>query len=65
MWLYDKVTSPDDTDGLANSVDPDQTARSQLNAFLHATPSLKPHGYIDWLEYNASNHARRSNYIMM
>ena len=26
MWLYHRVTSPNDTDGMANSVDPDQTA---------------------------------------
>ena len=26
MWLYHRVTSPNDADGIANSVDPDQTA---------------------------------------
>ena len=26
MWLYHKVMSPNDADGMANSVDPDQTA---------------------------------------
>ena len=26
MWLYHKVMSPKDADGMANSVDPDQTA---------------------------------------
>ena len=26
MWLYDRATSPKDVDGMANSVDPDQTA---------------------------------------
>ena len=26
MWLYHGVTSPNDADGMANSVDPDQTA---------------------------------------
>ena len=26
MWLYHRVTSPNDADGMANSVDPDQTA---------------------------------------
>ena len=26
MWLYHRVMSPNDTDGMANSVDPDQTA---------------------------------------
>ena len=26
MWLYRSVMSPNDIDGMANSVDPDQTA---------------------------------------
>ena len=26
MWLYHRVASPNDVDGMANSVDPDQTA---------------------------------------
>ena len=26
MWLYYRVVSPNDADGMANSVDPDQTA---------------------------------------
>ena len=26
MWLYRRVMSPNDADGMANSVDPDQTA---------------------------------------
>ena len=26
MWLYHKVMSPNDADGMANSADPDQTA---------------------------------------
>ena len=26
MWLYDRVMSPNHADGMANSVDPDQTA---------------------------------------
>ena len=26
MWLYPRVMSPNDADGMANSVDPDQTA---------------------------------------
>ena len=26
MWLYHRVMSPNDADGIANSVDPDQTA---------------------------------------
>ena len=30
MWLYLRVMSPNDADGMANSVDPDQTSRSSL-----------------------------------
>ena len=26
MWLYNRVMSPNDADGMANSIDPDQTA---------------------------------------
>ena len=26
MWLYHRVMSPNDADGMANSIDPDQTA---------------------------------------
>ena len=26
MWFYHWITSPNDADGMANSVDPDQTA---------------------------------------
>ena len=26
MWLYHRVMSPNDAEGMANSVDPDQTA---------------------------------------
>ena len=26
MWLYHRVMSPNDADGMTNSVDPDQTA---------------------------------------
>ena len=26
MWIYHRVMSPNDADGMANSVDPDQTA---------------------------------------
>ena len=26
MWFYHRVMSPKDADGMANSVDPDQTA---------------------------------------
>ena len=34
MWLYHRVMSPNDADGMANSVDPDQTA----DLGLHCLP---------------------------
>ena len=30
MWLYHRVMSPNDADGMANSVDPDQTMSSLI-----------------------------------
>ena len=36
MWLYHRVMSPNDADGMANSVDPDQTEQSDLG--LHCLP---------------------------
>ena len=30
MWLYNRVMSPKDADGMANSVDPDQIVPSDL-----------------------------------
>ena len=30
MWLYHRVMSPNDADGMANNVDPDQTAPSLI-----------------------------------
>ena len=30
MWLYHRVMSPNNADGMANSVDPDQTAQSVI-----------------------------------
>ena len=40
MWLYHKVMSPNDADGMANSVDPDQTAPSDQTAPLGAVWSV-------------------------
>ena len=44
MWLYHRVMSPIDADGMANSVDPDQTAPlgavwSGSSLFAQAYPS--------------------------
>ena len=36
MWLYHRVMSPNDTDGMTNNVDPDQTEQSDLG--LHCLP---------------------------
>ena len=37
MWLYHKVMSPNDADGMANSVDPDQTAPRSESALFAQT----------------------------
>ena len=34
QWLYHRVMSPNDADGMANSVDPDQTAQAYLSENL-------------------------------
>ena len=34
MWLYHRVMSPNDADGMANSVDPDQTAVCSWSALF-------------------------------
>ena len=36
MWLYHRVISPNDADGMANSVDPDQTVWSGSALFAQA-----------------------------
>ena len=38
MWLYHRVMSPTDADGMANSGDPDQTAPEQSDLGLHCLP---------------------------
>ena len=38
MWLYHRVMSPNDADGMANSVDPDKTAQEQSDLGLHCLP---------------------------
>ena len=50
MWLYYRVMSPNDADGMANSVDPDQTATpgavwsgSALFAQAYLSEKLKDH----------------------
>ena len=40
MWHYHRVMSPNHTDGMANSVDPDQTARSSLIWVCTVCPDL-------------------------
>ena len=45
MWLYQRVIRPNDADGMANSVDPDQTAPlvwsgSALFAQAHLSENL-------------------------
>ena len=38
MWLYHRVMNPNDADGMANSVNPDQTA--PLSCFCTVCPDL-------------------------
>ena len=40
MWLYHRVSSPNNADGMANCVDPDQTAplEEQSDQGLHCLP---------------------------
>ena len=40
MWLYYRVMSPNDADGMANSVDPDQTAPLGAGSALFAQTCL-------------------------
>ena len=40
MWLYHRVMSPNDTDGMANSVDPDQTGAVWSGSALFAQTRL-------------------------
>ena len=39
-WLYHRGVHPKDADGMANSVDPDQTAPEQSDPGLHCLPGL-------------------------
>ena len=38
MWLYNRVMSPNDADGMANSVDPDQTAQQRHSILWYKGP---------------------------
>ena len=40
LWLYHRVMSPNDADGMANSVDPDQTAPLGYGSALFAQAYL-------------------------
>ena len=42
MWLYHRVMSPNDADGMANSVDPDRTALGAVwsDLGLHCSPGI-------------------------
>ena len=40
MWLYHRVMSPNNADGMANSVDPDQTAPVSSGSALFAQEYL-------------------------
>ena len=38
MWLYHRVMSPNNADGIANSVDPDQTAPDRVKRIWYLSP---------------------------
>ena len=40
MWLYHRIRHPKDAEGIANSVDPDQTVRSGLIWVCTVCPGL-------------------------
>ena len=43
MWLYHRVMSPNDADGMANSVDPDQRSSLIWVCTRHICPKTKDH----------------------
>ena len=50
MWLYHRVTSPNDADGMANNVDPDQTdplSGSTLFAQAYLSENLGSLRYVE------------------
>ena len=51
MWLYHRVMSPNDADGMANSVDPDQTAE-QSDLGLQCLPRAYLSENLGSLRYN-------------
>ena len=42
MWFYHRVMSPNNADGMANSVDPDQTAQAYLSENLVSFTVMPP-----------------------
>ena len=62
MWLYHRVMSPNGADGMANSVDPDQTARrSWSGSALFAQAYLS--GYLGSLR-NTQNNTKDEKWVL-
>ena len=64
MWLYDRVMNSNDADGIANSVDPDQTAPlgavwsgSALFAQAYLSENLGSLRYFHELMHNPTSHS--------
>ena len=67
MWLYHRVISPNDADGMANSVDPDQTAPlgtvwsgSTLFAQAYLSENLGKLRYCSHIPVNWCQHLKSS-----
>ena len=65
MWLYHTLMSPNDADGMENSVDPDQTAPKEAvwsGSALFAQAYLSEN--LGSLRYNACNYMTRLNQLV-
>ena len=56
MWLYHRVMSPNDADGMANSVDPDQTAPRSGSALFAQAYLSENLGSLRYSKYRAHKH---------
>ena len=61
MLFYDRVMCPNDADGLANSVDADQTAPSGADQSLHCLPIRIVHNL--WHSHQYPSHVELCRYV--
>ena len=65
MWLYHRVMSPNDADGMANSVDPDQTApRSSLIWVCSVCPAISVRKRRTITVYEENNRRKNAVFLM-